>query len=171
MLALCVPFVFILILSSYQIAGSSDTSDQQSIHNLLKEYETAYNEGDAETISLLWASDGDLFSLSGGIFRGRDEVMTFFSKALSRNYKGSKFQMTVDQIRKLEKDIAVVDGRWEVIGKGLPKNYPTFGIFTKVLLRSNNQWRIVAARPSVPLGGHTRDHGRKKPTTETMEIK
>ncbi len=161
----------IVFYNSNLFADSPPTSEELSIHKLWKEYEAAYNAGNAEAISSLWVKDGDLFSLSGGIFNGRDEIATFFSKALSKNYKGSKFKLSIDQIRRLEENIAVVDGSWKITGEGLPKVYPASGIYTQVLLRSNNKWQIVAARPSVPLGGHSRHHGRKRPTTENLEKK
>lgn len=159
-LTLSIAITFILSFNLF--AGSAATSENNAIHKLWNDFESAYNSGDAAAIASLWVKDGDLFTLSGGIFKGRDEIAKFFSKSLSVNYKGSKFKLTIDQIRKLQEDVAVVDGIWEVTGQGLPKNYPTKGIYTQVLIRSENKWWIVAARPSIPLKGHTRNHGREK---------
>ncbi len=92
------------------------------------------------------------------------KIAGFFSETLSKNYKNSKFELVIDQIRKIKEDIAIVDGSWKVSGKGLPKGYKVNGIYTQILMKSNNKWQIVAARPSIPLKGHTRNHGRQAVT-------
>ena len=156
-----------LLFSSFSFAGTQPTSDEATIREMWKEYEVAYNSGDSEALALLWDTEGDLFSLSGGIFRGRVEIGTFFAKALSKNYKGSRFQLTIDQIRFIEHNVAVVDGAWDITGETLPQGYPSSGIYTQVLVRTKGDWRIAVARPSVPLRGHTRRHGRKAPAGDS----
>ncbi len=148
-------------ISSFSVA--QPTSDEVSIQKLWKDYETAYNSGDAAALALLWDKDGDLFSLSGGIFTGREEIRAFFSQALSKNYKGSQFHLSIDKVRMLGDNAAVVDGTWGITGDTLPQGYPSSGIYTQVLVRTERDWRIVVARPSVPLRGHTRRHGREIP--------
>ncbi len=150
-----------LILSFNSFASSLPASDEKAIRAVWKDFEVAYNRNDVKKLSSLWFENGDLFTLSGGIFRGRDEIAGFFSETLSKNYKNSKFELVIDQIRKIKEDVAIVDGSWKVSGKGLPKGYKVNGIYTQILMKSNNKWLIVAARPSIPLKGHTRNHGRK----------
>ncbi len=62
----------------------------------------AYNTDDVKKFSSLWFENGDLFTLSGGIFRGRNEIAGFFPETLSENYKNSKFELVIDQIRKIK---------------------------------------------------------------------
>ncbi len=134
--------------------------DKEKIQSLWKQFEQIYNNADGKLLANLWLENGDLFSLSGGVFRGKEEIEGFFVKAFSKNYKGSTFKMNINSIRNIKPDVAVVDGSWEVIGESLPKGYPTRGIYTQVLIKQNNEWKILLARPSVPLQGHTRNYGR-----------
>ena len=147
-------------VGTFSFAGIPSEIDEDTIRRLFNEYESAYNSGDSEAIASLWDNEGDLFSLSGGIFRGKSEIESFFYKTLSKNYKGSQFHQTIDQIRKLGENIAIVDGKWSITGEMLPQGYPASGIFTQVLVQFDGVWRITASRPSVPLGGHTRNKGR-----------
>lgn len=149
---------FVIFFFAY--AQAQQASDETEIKKIVTKYESAYNSGDSKAIASLWNQDGDLFTLSGGIFRGRAEIETFFSKTLSANYKDSQFHLTIDQIRLLGEKVAVIDGEWRITGTSLPQNYPSSGIYTQILFKSDGEWRISAARPSVPLGGHTRNHGR-----------
>ncbi len=82
-----------ILVGSLSFAGAKPVSDEFAIRKLWKDYETAYNSGDAPALAQLWDEEGDLFSLSGGIFRGRTEIAAFFAKALSKNYSGSRFQL------------------------------------------------------------------------------
>ncbi len=152
--------LLILMISVNSLADPLPKSEETAIRKVWEKFEIAYNSEDAEGISLLWSENGDLFSLSGGIFRGHKEIASFFAKSLSKNYKGSSFGLSIDQIRKVTKNIAIVDGTWQVTGDNLPKKYPTSGLYTQVLMQFNNKWLIIAARPSIPLKGHTRNHGR-----------
>jgi uncharacterized protein (TIGR02246 family) len=149
-------FSFALIAN----AGTASDHNEKHIRALWEEFEVAYNAGDSTALAELWTEEGDFFSLSGGIFRGRAEIQAFWHDALSKSYEGSRFALAIDQIRLLKSDVAVVDGTWIVTGDSIPEKYPSKGIYTQVLERTNGKWRIIAARPSVPLRGHTRNHGR-----------
>jgi len=162
-----VGLILTLSLGAISFAVAQPTSHEAAIQKLWRDYETAYNSGDAAALALLWDKEGDLFSLSGGIFTGRKEIQAFFSQALSKNYKDSQFHLTIDKVRILGDNAAVVDGTWRITGDTLPQGYPSSGIYTQVLVRTKGDWRIVVARPSVPLRGHTRRHGRKIPTEST----
>ncbi|MBF0547268.1 MAG: SgcJ/EcaC family oxidoreductase [Candidatus Riflebacteria bacterium] len=155
-----VVLLLVLCLDSCSFAIAEPNSDETGIRNLLKQYELAYNSGNASALAGLWTTDGDLFSLSGGIFRGQKEILTFFSESLAKNYKDSQFHMGLDQVRFLTPNLAIVDGKWQITGGDLPKGYPSSGIYTQIMIRVDASWRIVAARPSVPLQGHTGTHGR-----------
>ena len=157
-----------ILVGALSFARAQPASDEAAIIKLWKDIADAYNSGDAPALAQFWDKDGDLFSLSGGIFTGREEIRAFFSEALSKSYKGSRFQLTIDKIRMLGDSTAVVDGTWNITGETLPQGYPSSGMYTQVLVRTKGDWLIVVARPSVPLRGHTRRHGRKAPV-ENLE--
>ena len=158
--------IFLLVTMIFTVsficqADSNDFIDQdREIQFLWEQFEKAYDSGDARAIANLWLADGDLFSLSGGIFRGREEIETFFKESLKNSYKGSTFDLKIDSIKKVKADVVVVDGTWQILGDALPQDYPSQGIYTQVLIKSDGKWKILSARPSVPLRGHTRNHGR-----------
>lgn len=159
---ICFMLTMIFIVSFISPANSDDSIDQDrnEIFNLWKQFEKTYNSGDAKALSDLWLADGDLFSLSGGIFRGKEEIEAFFKESLTSSYKESTFKLKIDSIRNVKADVVVVDGTWQVLGDALPQGYPTQGIYTQVLIKNDGKWKIFSARPSIPLQGHTRNHGR-----------
>jgi len=158
--ACLLPVIFAGLFAS---ASAQPQSEESAIRNLLEAYEAAFNSGDPAALAQLWDKEGDLISLAGGIFRGQEEIAAFFSEALSKNYSGSRFRLGIDFMRFLGNDVAVVDGTWNITGNALPQGYPSSGIYTQVIVRTDDGWRILAARPGVPLRGHTRQHGRKLP--------
>ncbi|MBK8015173.1 MAG: SgcJ/EcaC family oxidoreductase [Deltaproteobacteria bacterium] len=122
-----------------------------------------YAAGATEALAALWLADGDLYTLAGGILRGRGAVADFFERTLKGPYRGSRFSLTLQSIRKLRPNLVVVDGRWSISGPDLPPNYPASGLRlnTQILERTpQGELRIVSARPAVPTRGHTRNLGR-----------
>ncbi|MBF0545787.1 MAG: SgcJ/EcaC family oxidoreductase [Candidatus Riflebacteria bacterium] len=101
-----ISFLLVLWVSLCSFAIADPGSDETGIRNLLKHYELAYNAGNASEMAGLWTTDGDLFSLSGGIIRGQKEILAFFSESLAKNYKDSQFHMSLDQVRFLTQNLA-----------------------------------------------------------------
>ncbi len=67
---------------------------------------------------------------------------------LQREYRGSRHPLTVGNVRCVNADVAVADGKWELRGvsDSAGKLLPTFeGLFTLVVQRTGG-WQIEAYR-------------------------
>ena len=72
---------------------------------------------DAVKLSLLWSEGGDMVHPDGRIERGRRAIMTnrvwLF---MQREYRGLRHPLTVGNVRCVNADVAVADGKWELRG-------------------------------------------------------
>ena len=92
----------------------------------------------------------DMVHPDGRIERGRETIKT--NRAwlfMQREYRGSRHPLTLGNVRCLNADVAVADGKWELRGVSdtAGKLLPTFeGLVTLVVQRSGGAWQIEAYR-------------------------
>ncbi|MDC1175419.1 hypothetical protein OAT67_08475 [Bacteriovoracaceae bacterium] len=149
---------FILLVKILTVSFTFGAVDLE-IRGFFIDYVQSINNREYSVISEAWNIDGELITLAGGIYKGRDEIKHLYKKGLESSYKGATFHYVINYIRGQTEDFAIVDGIWKVTGGG-PINYPSCGIFLYNLSRRNGTWGIDMAYSSVPRRGHTREHGR-----------
>jgi uncharacterized protein (TIGR02246 family) len=124
--------------------------DERVIRGLADAFTLHWSNADAESLSLLWAREGDIVHPDGLIERGREVIRANRTALFMRpEYRGSKHPLSMGGIRCLSADIAVADGKWELRGlsddKG--KALPNFeGQFTAVVKHTGDGWLIEAYR-------------------------
>jgi len=98
----------------------------------------------------LWTPTGDIVHTDGTVERGQEIIMqnriVLFNR---REYRGSRHSLLLNMIRCLSRDIAVVDGRWDLRGVLDAKGGPLpimEGQATLVVRRTEEGWRIEAYR-------------------------
>ncbi len=139
-------------------AQSSTAADEKDIRSLSSQIQQAWNSADAKMMADLFLTDGDYVSSTGRSARGRAEVEKAFAQQYAGIYKGTRITVTITTVHFVRKDVAIVDGAFDVTGikdasgKGLP---PRSGLSTIVAARKGDRWYIAALRgmvPSVPEG-------------------
>ena len=108
-----------------------------------------WSNGDARQLSSLWTDEGDMVHPDGRTERGRETIKT--NRAflfLQREYRGSKHPLTLGNIRCLNADVAVADGKWELRGvsDNAGKLLPTFEGLCTLVVQRRGGWRIEAYR-------------------------
>jgi len=124
--------------------------DERMIRAIGFTYGTRWANKDALMFAALWTPTGDIVHTDGTIERGQEVIMqnriVLFSR---REYRGSRHSLLLNMIRCLSRDIAVVDGRWDLRGvldvKGGPLPIME-GQATLVVRRTEDGWKIEAYR-------------------------
>lgn len=129
-------------------------SDETAIHHLMESFTIHWHKSDARGLSMFWIPDGDFVNPSGTVLKGRQEIAGFYAQAFSMGYGGSTATATIDQLRFLSSTIAVIDGKFEIIGaparerQGLPAEK---GRYTAIVEKISGRWFIVSNREMEPL--------------------
>lgn len=123
--------------------------DEAAVRDVVRKYVNARELRDANAIEALFTSDADQQTTSGEWRKGRAQVVPGTLESSARN-TGTR-TITVESVRFLTPDVAIVDGPYEISsadGAG-PRRMRT----TIVLARTSGTWRIAAIRNMVPTGG------------------
>ena len=125
--------------------------DERTIREFASAFTFHWNNGDAQSLSLLWSTDGDIVHSDGMTERGRETIRANRAALFMRQeYRSSKHPLTFGNVRCIDADTAVVDGKWELRGvvDASGKPLPTYdGLLTLVMERGRTGgWAIEAYR-------------------------
>ena len=120
-----------------QVANSS-LAEIQVITQLDKDYEEAYNRGDANAVAALYTDDAEYVDEGGNVVVGRDTIELLLAEEFAGN-PGGKLQIIPEGVRVLTPDVLVEKG-WTAIA-------PTDGSqrssrYVAVYLKRSGNWKI-----------------------------
>jgi uncharacterized protein (TIGR02246 family) len=150
-LAVVVVLVVALPLCAEQTAHSTD---EAAIRDLYARYDAAWNKGDAKAMGALWAEKADHVEPDGHVVRGRAALEQELAARFARDLRGTRSVQTVEAVRLVKPDVAVVDAAYEVTGvhdpagKPLP---PLKGRYVDIWIKRGNTWQIIVDRPVAAL--------------------
>jgi uncharacterized protein (TIGR02246 family) len=106
--------ISLLLLSGFSFgqSGSAGGGDE-AIRDVVKKYEDARNATDANGVAALFTADSDQLVSSGEWRKGRDAVVR--GTMASSGATGGKRTLTVESIRYLAADVALVDARYDLV--------------------------------------------------------
>ncbi len=90
------------------------TTDEQVIHGLLQQIETAWNGYDSIRLAAVFAEDANFIQIFGGQLDGRLAIEAAHRHIFETIYKGSHATFTLRSIRFVRPDVAVVFARAHV---------------------------------------------------------
>jgi beta-aspartyl-peptidase (threonine type) len=138
----------LLLVNSVGIAGNARarppvSTGESEIGQLLAQQASAWNRGDiAGFMAGYWKSPETTFAGAGGIQRGWQAVLDRYQ----REYPSREIMGTLTfsglEIHVLSNDAAFVLGRWH-LARASDSRGPAGGVFTLVLRRFPQGWRIV----------------------------
>ena len=107
----------------------------------------------AEGVGALWSSGGNIIHSDGTVERG-PQIITQNRIALfaREEYRHSRHPLLFTQIRCLTEDIAIADGKWDLLNLRTPDGQPAppaGGLVTMVVKRYGDAWKIEAYRYTV----------------------
>jgi uncharacterized protein (TIGR02246 family) len=84
------------------------TDEERALHRLVYQLESAWNAGDGDAFAGLFADDADVIHILGGYYTGRDAIRAGHRMIFGTIYKGSTVHYSVEKIKLLRPDIAIV---------------------------------------------------------------
>jgi uncharacterized protein (TIGR02246 family) len=84
------------------------TSDEKALHEMVYHLEAAWNAADGQSFAEPFAEDADFIHILGGYYKGRGAIEAGHRMILGTIYKGSAVRYSVERIRFLRPDVAIV---------------------------------------------------------------
>jgi uncharacterized protein (TIGR02246 family) len=136
----------LLLASPVHGQAAAGSSDEAAVREVVRKYVNARELRDAAAIEALFTRDADQLTTSGEWRRGRDAIVPGTLASSSRN-PGTR-AITVDTVRFLTADVALVDGPYNIGGAD---GAPLRRMRTTIVLKQEaGGWRIAAIRNMVP---------------------
>jgi uncharacterized protein (TIGR02246 family) len=123
------------------------TGDDDALRQLIQRYVDARNHLNIATLRQIFTSDADQL-VSTGTWRRGLEALLQGAIASSKKENGQSI-VTVEYIRMLGPDTAIVDGRYEASTAGAAEPRKMWSAF--VLQRTSDGWKIAAIRNMLPV--------------------
>ena len=126
-------------------------SDEARIRQIVAEERSAWNRGDAKAFASHFHQDGGFTNVLGTVYYGRGAFEERHASLFATVFKGTVLSMTVQKIRFIRPDVAVVDIDTEMTGsKALPPGITTAadGVLRtrlqQVMSKERGDWWIAA---------------------------
>jgi uncharacterized protein (TIGR02246 family) len=139
---LCATLLVSVVVCAAESKGTAE--DETAIRKVLADTTEAFNRHEGKLIPSAYSDDFDAVIANGVRVPGRPDLTEGFKTHL----RNARKLGTVQRIRFVRHDVAVVDGPFEFIGTDI-KPYPK-GLATVVLSKENWRWVITALRTMVP---------------------
>lgn len=142
-------FIIISFSSAMIFAQQESTIDSSGITTFIEAFDAAWNTHNSPAIASLWLEDGDVMIPWGQWIMGRNQIEKHFQKESTGPFGKSKIEQSIDAIRFLNPENAVVDTTFKIEGVSDPNGVipPSLLQHTVYILKkANNQWKIVSAR-------------------------
>ena len=139
--------VFLTISAVLCVAAEKGTpEDEVAIRQVIAGWKVAFNrhEVNPDAVAVAFSDDFDMVNPAGTYVKGKPDLREAFQTFL----KNARKIETVDRIRFIRPDVALVDGTYEFTGTEI-KPYPK-GFQTWVLMKENGRWMMTALRMMIP---------------------
>lgn len=117
--------------------------DETAVHKALEEFVTAFNAGDAKTLSAALTENAEYIDDESNRVQGRAEIGDMLGKYFAAN-KGAKLQITPDGARTVAPGVVVEDG--ESVITVPDKKTQSVRKFTLVYAKVGGAWKIASVR-------------------------
>jgi uncharacterized protein (TIGR02246 family) len=134
----------------------SNQEDEQIIRKMAEQAISRINKGDLTAFDDFWAKDADYVSVDGRLITGRDQIKEFFRELIKLSAGQSQQTSSIERIRFLTPELAVVDGSWTVTGArdAAGKEFPPIkGRGLEVVQKRDGRWWFVTTRQMVIFKG------------------
>jgi len=141
----------LLSLATNALHSPPQSKNDVAIRDIVSKYVEAREKIDPKGVEVLFTNDADQLVSSGEWRKGRDAVVRGTMESSRRNE--GKRSITVESIRFVSDDVAIVDARYDItsLAGGTSRNMWT----TFVMKRAGNSWRISAIRNMLPAAPST----------------
>jgi uncharacterized protein (TIGR02246 family) len=120
------------------------TNEEQSILEIVKQLEAAWNASDSRAWAAHFVEDATFIHIFGGELDGRAAIEASHRVIFDTVYKGSRATLTVRSVRMLRPDVAIVFTRGLVV---TPQGNEVREVETRptmIVAKQQGKWQIVA---------------------------
>ncbi len=146
-------FLFLSIAVTPTVFAETRAQEETAIRNLMGSFTADWHISDAHALSMYFLPDGDFINPDGALMRGRPQIEQFYAQAFGMGYAGSTATATVDQLRFLKADLALIDGEFGITG-AITKDHQQLpaerGRYTAILKKQAGHWWIISNREMEP---------------------
>ncbi|OLC44808.1 MAG: hypothetical protein AUH43_17805 [Acidobacteria bacterium 13_1_40CM_65_14] len=145
----------VVILATMFTAPFQQEDDERAIRNMVDQAIGRLNRGDVTAFEDFWDEGADYVAVDGTLIRERAQIQAFFRK-LAASSSSSQQTASIDRVRFLTPELAIVDGSWTVTGardstgKELA---PIQGRGVEIVQKKRGRWLFVATREMVVFKG------------------
>ena len=122
------------------------TSEERALHGMVYHLEAAWNAADSAAFAEPFAEDAEFIHILGGYYSGRAAIAAGHRMIFGTIYKGSTVRYSVEKIKFLRPDVAMVFLRQflQLYENGQPRELESRP--TIVAEQTDGQWRIAAVQ-------------------------
>ncbi|HSU67518.1 MAG TPA: SgcJ/EcaC family oxidoreductase [Tepidisphaeraceae bacterium] len=119
---------------------------EQAIKQGVKDLEAAWARHDAKALAELYSPNAEIVTESGQTLAGRDGIQEALTQAFSDTLKDSTLSETVDKVRFIKRDVAIVDA--DALVKSGDTEINKMHLVS-VIVKQNGKWLIETTRAIV----------------------
>ena len=120
------------------------STDYSAIETNIRKLESAWNAADGTAFAMPFAPDADFVTIRAEHFHGREAIAEGHNAILRTIYAGSKNRYTVESMRLLHPDVALVHVKSVLDAPQGPLAGQHNALFSAVLIRVAAGWQIVS---------------------------
>lgn len=139
-------------------ARAGQKEEDEAIHKRHDEWCAAWNKHDAKLMASFFVADGDLINPFGRHAKGTAEIEKLFSEEQSGPMAGTTYSGTIESIRYLGENAAIVDVAGEITGMKGPGGAaaaPFKHHVTWIAEKKHGKWVAAGARAFVAMPAPT----------------
>lgn len=129
-----------------EIKKANRKLDEQLIRKTEASYDSAWQQGNIESLIACFTDDAVLISPRGDEAFGKEQIRNLFTDFLGREGKSTKHTSRITRISFVTNDVAVVDGEAFIEGAENLSTAVTHHRFIDILFRNGNVWLISQIR-------------------------
>lgn len=137
--------VFFALCGLLLISANAPSSMESEISQFIDLFVKKWNQHDPKALDALWAENGDLMNPAGEWEKGKNNVLKILMREQGGVLRKSQMKQEVTNILILSPTMAWVDANVKLTIPGVPEGLDHHIVY--LLVKQNNEWRILAARP------------------------
>jgi uncharacterized protein (TIGR02246 family) len=121
------------------------SADEKTLRELFQQILDGWNQGNGQAFAAPFTDDADFIVWNGRYLKGREAIAVGHQQIFETFYRGSRLEGSINSIRFLSDDIALLHlhGRPQMPGQALPAP-EQYSIQTLIGVRQTDGWRFTA---------------------------
>ena len=132
----------LLTITAVGVNAQNYAADESAMREAVKQMETGWNTKSGATFAKPFAEDADYVIINGSYIKGRAVIESTHQRIFDTIFKDTTVSLTVQQIRFLRPDVAVVHVKGQRTSPTTELNQDA--MLTLIMTKENRRWTIAA---------------------------